>query len=192
MRNPRTGTVITIIGSLFLGGCVTGSGDKVVVADRQNMDAVQTEVHEEYYPDGGLKIRVEGFLNGDGELVPHGARTLYWENGQKKYEEHYVQGMRHGTRSAWYESGQLRSEGRYVNGGEDGTWTEWYPDGRKMREIGFDNGAFHGTHTQWHPNGQKKLQFDWVKGKRQGTMTLWDEDGNVASQVEYVDDVVQP
>jgi len=191
MQDPRIGMVITL-GCIWLGGCAARNADDIAVDDQPRADADRIEVREEYFPDGSVKLRTEGRLGSDGEFIAHGAHTLYWENGQKRYEEHYVQGMRHGPRSAWYESGQIRSQGQYINDREDGAWTEWYPSGRKMQELHFDHGSFHGTFIEWWPNGQMRRQLEWIKGKKQGTMTLWDEEGNVRSRVEYVDDVAQP
>ena len=191
MKDRGIGVAITL-GCIWFGGCAAGNRNNVAVDEQPRADTDRVEVREEYFPDGSVKFRTEGRLNSDGEFIIHGARTLYWESGQKKYEEHYVQGMKHGPRSAWYEGGQIRSQGQYINDEEHGTWTEWYPDGRKMRELNFENGAFHGLYTEWWPNGQMKTQYERVRGEKQGTMTAWDEEGNVVSQVEYVDGVAQP
>jgi antitoxin component YwqK of YwqJK toxin-antitoxin module len=197
MVNPYATTAV-ILGCLLPGGCGRPTGGN-------NMSAVEgqhfegdigglgpIEVQEQYYPNGNVSVGVEGYVDRDGNFVRHGVTTNFWENGQKKSQVHYVQGMRHGSRTAWYQGGQIWSDGQFVNGREDGTLTVWFPNGRKAKELNFDHGAWHGTGTEWHLNGRKKMEVEWVRGKRQGMLTIWDEEGNVFSQVEYADGVPQP
>lgn len=154
--------------------------------ERDDQDRVVTRTEALQDPDGEL------LTDENGNLIPHGVVTTYWENGQKKSEVSYDHGVRHGPRTAWYADGTKRSYGEYVNGKANGTWTEWYADGTKAKEFQFDHGAWHGTHREWHTNGQLKTEVHFVRGKKQGPYMTWDESGQVVRRVEYVDDVAQP
>ncbi len=197
MISPRV-TMVLIVGSCWLGGCAgTGSGDGLGVYNQANSVAATVpdapaEVREQHYPDGSVSVRIEGRLDSEGNFIPHGRTTNYWNNGQKKSVVNYLHGMKHGPRTAWYENGQIWSQGNHVNGSEDGEWTVWYRDGRKERELHFKEGALHGMYTEWHSNGRMKVRVEWVMGKRQGTMTHWDENGVVVKKTDYVDGVAQP
>ncbi len=192
-------SIVLALGCFYLGGCVaannrqnTGIVEQPDVKQTPPSGADAIEVYEEKWPEGGLKLQVEGWEDDEGNFIRHGRTTMYWENGRKKSEVHYVDGAPHGPRTAWYNSGQIWSSGEYVDGKEDGTWTVWFPDGRKAQELRFDHGKYHGLHTEWHPNGQKRTEVEYVDGKQQGTLTFWDEQGKIVRRVEFVNGVEQP
>ncbi len=150
------------------------------------------EVLEETYPDGVIKTRMEGWRDVNGDFVKHGRLINYWENGQKKSEVHYVNGVRHGSRAAWYRDGKPWSAGQFVGGKGEGTWTEWYPNGSKGREMHFVGGGLNGPVIDWYPDGTLRKKVIYVKGMRQGRATHWDRTGTIIRVLDYVDDVPEP
>ena len=150
------------------------------------------EVQETKWPNGNPKSRTEGKKDKDGEFVRHGIATVWYENGQKKSEQHFVDGVPHGPRLTWYIDGRKWTEGRYVDGLEDGTWRTWLADGTPQTEWTMQRGVWHGVYTEWHPNGKKRLEVEFVRGKRQGPMTTWDDQGVVVLTTDYVDGIEQP
>ncbi len=150
------------------------------------------EIVEEKYPDGVVKMVSEGYRDDDGNLIGHGAIRLFWEQGEKKAELHFIDGIRHGPRTAWYRNGQVKTEGQFHEGLENGIWKVWYPDGSLAEEQSYDRGAWNGLFTAWYMNGEKKTEVRYVKGKKQGLFTRWNESGTVVERIEYVDNVAQP
>lgn len=150
------------------------------------------EVREEEYESGAVAQRVEGYVGADGELVPHGVTTIWYEDGVKKSELGYAHGTRHGARTTWYPTGQLWAQGAYVNGLEDGTWTAWWHNGFRQREWHMVHGMWDGPFIEWHGNGEKKQEFEYVNGLRQGPILVWDDRGTLVYESEYVDDIKQP
>ncbi len=201
---PRTSrfVILTLTGLLLLmgpagpTGCIPKNGPHAAMDDGQTPIVTtaneKTEVREEKDSEGNLIARTEGKTDPEGSFIPHGKTTLYWPNGQKKTELHFINGLRHGPRTSWYQSGQMWILGQFAEGKEHGTWTLWYEDGRKAQESHYEHGAWHGTFTEWYRNGQKRREVEFVHGVKQGTETLWDEEGNIVRQIEYVDGVPQP
>ncbi len=194
MMSINIGVVMAFV-LVTSGGCVAPKGGKNIGAGQSQelaVDGSRLEVREKSYDDGAIMRRTEGRVDAEGNFTRHGLLTLYWQNGQKKAEVMYVDGVPHGSRTTWYQSGQLWSQGGFVNGKQDGILTSWFPNGRIAQEIPLVNGAWHGTFREWHVNGQQKREVKYVDGLRQGTETIWDEEGVIAGQTEYVDGVAQP
>lgn len=184
-----------LMGPLVFTACVPDYGPKIPGDTQDPAPAPaneKTEVREELDSEDKVAIRTEGKTDSEGNFIPHGKMILFWPNGQKKTELHFINGLRHGPRASWYQNGQTWILGQFVDGREHGTWTGWYQDGHKEQEYHFEHGAWHGTFTEWHRNEQKRREIEFVRGVRQGIETWWDEDGNVLRQIEYVDGVPQP
>ncbi|MBM4373308.1 MAG: hypothetical protein FJ098_16750 [Deltaproteobacteria bacterium] len=147
----------------------------------------------------------------DGRLV--GPFIEWFDNGQRRAERSYVEGVKQGPVRYWYRDGALkalrffedgRAEGRYArwhaNGrkAEEGAyekslqvgpWTAWYPSGRKESEGMFVLGRREGPWLYWHPNGEKKIEGSYRKGQRWGTWTWWHQNGQLEKRGEYVNDI---
>lgn len=150
------------------------------------------EIQETKWPNGNPQSRIEGKRDEDGEFVRHGFATVWYENGQKKSEQQFVDDEPHGPRTTWYIEGRKWTEAHYVRGLEDGTWRAWFPDGTPQTEWTMERGVWHGVYAEWHPNGKKRMEVEFVKGKRQGPMTMWDDQGVVVLTTDYVDGIEQP
>ena len=194
----RSGLLIVLTVCCCMVGChapnkptVNNDGNNNILA-QEMPEPVSIEVRETQYINGELATRTEGYVDTDGNFVPHGKYQQFWENEQQKSEDYYVHGIRNGMRTAWYDDGVKWSTGEVVNGREDGLWIVWYRNGKKAKESHFKNGAWHGLFTYWHPNGEKRSEVEFVMGKRQGSYIEWDEFGTVLKKFDYVDDIAQP
>jgi len=153
-------------------------------------DAV--EVQETKWPNGNPQSRIEGKKDEDGDFVRNGMATVWYENGQKKSEQHFVDDVPHGLWTTWYIEGRKWTEGHYANGLEDGAWRAWFQDGTLQTEWMMERGVWQGVYSEWHANGKKRLEVEFVKGKRQGPMTMWDDQGVVVLTSDFVDGIEQP
>ena len=103
----------------------------------------------------------------------------WYENGQKKYEQFYKNGLREGVVVQWFENGQKKSEQNYVLGIREGMIKEWFDDGAVKSEQFFANGKRQGSAIEWHNNGQKKSHLNFSKGEPIGKARWWDQNGNL-------------
>ena len=52
-------------------------------------------------------------------------KKIYYQNGQLKYEDHYVNDQPHGICKGWYKDGSKMHEWSYKNGQRHGIDKEW-------------------------------------------------------------------
>lgn len=144
-----------------------------------------TQVGEGFWDNGELKVREEMKLDEDGEWILHGKVQHFWENGAKKLEMFYREGLPHGSKTVWYPDGQVYHTGQYIEGREHGVWLTYFPSGAKQSELNLNLGAFDGPEIRWHENGNKAMYGVWNKGKQTGFFTFWSEDGKINREVDY-------
>jgi len=73
---------------------------------------------------------------GDEENPYTGKIIAKYENGDKKWEVNYKNGIKEGIQTDWYPNGEKMLEGMYKNGKKEGTWSSWDKNGKK-KEIMF-------------------------------------------------------
>jgi antitoxin component YwqK of YwqJK toxin-antitoxin module len=69
----------------------------------------------------------------NGYCTKEGLFTFWHENGQKKSEGTYLNGLIEGVFTVWHENGQKKSEGTYLKGRKEGVFTYWNEDGNCLR-----------------------------------------------------------
>ena len=85
----------------------------------------------------------------------------------------------------YHENGQKRIEGTFKNGVRDGEWNAWFADGKLWSRGHFKDGKENGLKTVWHPNGQKYYEGEVKNNERTGIWKFWDLDGNLQKEVDY-------
>ena len=140
-------------------------------------DGAQTSVLEQKFPDGSTLQRTEVVKDAVGNWSPHGKRTKFYANGQKRLEETYVRGVRHGPWSEWYESGTKSAEGEYRDAVKQGREVGYYHDGNVFLETNYVDGQRHGKQIQWHGKKRKQSEIEFDHGVRQGEAYEWYPDG---------------
>lgn len=114
----------------------------------------------EYYESGKLK-GTGSFKDG----LVDGLRIIYNENGSKRVERNYSEGLSHGMSSEFYDSGKLKQEGEFVKGKEDGVWTIYYENGLTKAILTFSMGVEQGNYFEYNEEGKLIKQFYLVEGK---------------------------
>jgi antitoxin component YwqK of YwqJK toxin-antitoxin module len=66
---------------------------------------------------------------------PTGLHTLWFDNGTKRAEINYRDGIRDGEFTFWHSNGQIKFQGSYLSGQVVGTWTVWHSNGHKYKET---------------------------------------------------------
>lgn len=86
-----------------------------------------------YYP-GGVK-EMEGSYNKN--LERNGQWTYWFSNGNVWSECDYKNGLKDGKSTVYFENGQKRYEGYYRNDTTAGTWKFWNENGNLVKEINY-------------------------------------------------------
>ena len=83
----------------------------------------------EYHPDGALKMR--GPLDDEGKR--HGMWEAFYPDSTLWSKGNYTHGLADGSRTVWYPNGQKRFEGEYLKGKEVGLWKFWDEQGKLLK-----------------------------------------------------------
>jgi len=115
----------------------------------------------------------------------------FWdkERTQIKSLREYMGEQRYGKDIGWYDNGQKRYDNNYVNGKLHGKCAGWYPNGQLHWEENYVNGQRHGKRRKWHDNGQIRWEEDCVDGQLHGKYIAWDESGRVTREEDWEHDV---
>ncbi len=106
-----------------------------------------------------------------------GSYKLFYENGQLKSEEMYVQDKVDGESLMYYENGQMAIQQRYKNGFPDGEWREFHDNGQERKFEKYVNGKKEGEHKQYFKEGQVK-SIAMFKQDKLISLEEYDEFGN--------------
>ena len=87
-----------------------------------------------FYEDGSMKIQ-----GGMDDLSKREGVWKYWyKNGQLWSECDYKEGDKHGKSTVYYDNGQKRYEGQYINDKQVGIWRFWDVNGALITEMDND------------------------------------------------------
>ena len=66
----------------------------------------------------------------------------YYDNGQKKGEDNYLNAKRHGVSKGWYENGTQKHEHNYTNNIKNGLFKKWFENGNIQLNFNYLDGKF--------------------------------------------------
>jgi antitoxin component YwqK of YwqJK toxin-antitoxin module len=72
-------------------------------------------------------------------VKPNDVLVQYYEEGQPKYSQEFINGIKHGDYKHWFKHGNVHTSGQYYMGMRNGTW-QWYDEkGSKLLEVNYGN-----------------------------------------------------
>ena len=92
--------------------------------------------------------------------------------------------LQHGLFTLWYENGQKRFEVNQKDGKVDGLGASWHKNGQKEAEVNAKDGKMV-TMTKWKPSGEKCPITNMVDGN--GVVVHYNEDGTEKTRFRYKD-----
>jgi hypothetical protein len=140
------------------------------------------------YPNGQVQMKFTRTLTGKAV----GPYTMYYEDGNKKEEGTFQNGLMNGPYLKWYKNGQKQEVGTMKDDKVDGSYTLWYENGVKKEEGSFKAGILDGTYIQYYTNGQKSEQGTLKNGIKDGTFTKYTENGTISLNECYKDGILLP
>ena len=117
-----------------------------------------------------------------------GSVFALYDDGQKKLNGRYRNGLKNGKWEWWSATGVKDSVGTYKNAIKHGKWTYLYENGQKWKEGTYKDGKKYKNWKYWNKNGKLidsdivgtwELKFDWkCDGLKIGNTTItFIEDG---------------
>jgi len=185
-----------------------GNESKIYLIE-QYENSKQIGVAQNFYEDGSRHLS-----NWENDQL-HGVSTLWYGNGQKEKEQHYVHGKRHGLQNEWHENGQLKTKENYTDGVLDGESLKYLEsgfikrkqtylngkvegvvyelwdyngkvvDGGVYSETEYVNGIAHGKEMVYYPDGTKMRTAYKQNGIADGERIWWNKDGSISIKEFY-------
>ena len=113
-----------------------------------------------------------------------------YENGQKKLEGRYRNGLKNGKWTWWNRDGSIVKRGTYKNQLMNGLWQFYFSNGNLKGKGQYRDGngtnrgdtgiSRHGRHSKWtfwYDSGQKESEITFKNGIPDGLVTSWYENG---------------
>lgn len=116
-----------------------------------------------------------------------GLSTRWNSNGQKQYENEYAEGKLNGLSIEWYSNGQNKAEISYKAGLQSGNFKTWYENGQQATDGSYKDNKKDGKWTYWYDSGKKKKEISFNYGKKECGMLLWDKNEKIIDIVEDID-----
>jgi antitoxin component YwqK of YwqJK toxin-antitoxin module len=141
---------IFVLLPVFVAGCGRHAGPVSVAPS-----ASHVEVVEEYWPNGGLKLRKHVLRREDGTRVDHGSFERWHTNGIKEYEVVFVLGEKDGTEFRYHRNGRVWTRCEYRDGKRNGSSITWDDSGAMVKQEEWADGQPHGTWIVWEDGSVK-------------------------------------
>ena len=117
--------------------------------------------------------------------IENGLSVKWHKNGQKQYEESYVNGKRHGISILSYNNGIIYEKGNYINDQSNGYFQYWHENGNIWGEGTYVDNKKNGLWKNYHYNGQLHTEGHYTNGRETGMWKIWNVTGNLIKEVVY-------
>lgn len=115
----------------------------------------------------------------------------HFDNGDKKVETtfEYTREGTIKTYNEWFENGNKRLEQHMKNGQWHRSYREWFETGGLAIETQYKEGKEDGVHRDYYENGNIRMEIEIQDGKKNGRMTFWNDQGLKQWVKVYLDDI---
>jgi len=103
----------------------------------------------------------------------------YYNNGSKKGEGYFNDGLLSGSRLLYHPGGKLSQNYSYKAGITDGPANRYYADGSLLHKGKFEHGKEHGEWLMYYPNGQIKQSVNFEQGVPIGEVRIYNSNGRL-------------
>lgn len=169
MRRLTPQIVIGFISIFAYAGC-TSTPSLPVVGDNLHIEKVND-------PSGVLIETRSYYLSASGEKVLHGPDISYFDNGKKRLEVPYRDGLREGVLTEWdpYEGYVVRQE-TYKANLREGPAIRWHSPGHKSSECTYHEDLIVGKQRYWNStNGGLQIE------------EVYDDQGHLSEGTKFYD-----
>jgi antitoxin component YwqK of YwqJK toxin-antitoxin module len=126
-------------------------------------------VYETYFDNGILTE--QRYYNSKQEL--HGKVTAF-ENGKKKRETQYVDGLKHGIEIDYYPTGEVWTETTFMSGKEHGEQRHYNSKTKRLDMIrNYKHGVVHGKYQEFANNGEIEHEKTFTEGQLDGVWKMY-------------------
>ena len=134
---------------------------------------------------GQSKMDINNLIDRDGLFYAQnqekpftGSVFALYDNGRKKLNGRYKNGIKNGQWTWWNRHGGMVRRGSYKNELTYGLWKFYHNNGILKEKGIYKNGIKDGKWINWHENGQKKTEKTYNDGEEY-ILNEWGEDGDL-------------
>ena len=106
---------------------------------------------------------ITGYVNGKEE----GWQQTFFDDGKPEEKRYYHAGEKDSVHTGWWQNGNRRFEYHFWNGLYDGDYKEWYTTGEPLKHIHYTKGV-DDWGKGWRQNGKLYMNFVTKVGRRYG------------------------
>lgn len=96
------------------------------------------------------------------------------------------EGKYNGLVKTFYENGQLKKEQMFVDGNSEGLSTTYHMNGKKSKEYLYAKDQLNGPFSEWHPNGSIAYEGNYIDGELEGDWYQYNTSGKLTSHEYYI------
>ena len=108
----------------------------------------------------------------------NGKGILYYRNGKKNYEGHFLNDKKHGKGRLYDENERIIYNGDFSDDIKQGKGILYHKNGKKEYEGEFNNDNYHGNGKLYYEDGKKEFEGNFENGKKNGDGKFFDKNGN--------------
>lgn len=131
-----------------------------------------------------LELKEDGKYYQSGELFSGELKSVR-DDGSIVSVRFFEYGNEDGISVYYFQNGQKKEERAYLNGLKHGQWTTWNQEGIKTAEAEYFNDEKHGKWFIYDADGTKRYAMRYDRGKKVGIWYMWDENGKLISEKEF-------
>lgn len=135
------------------------------------------------------------YLNKDGNFLPDipvEKETIkiiaYYKNGNKSYEQEYVNGFLEGKSVIYYFTGGICEYWNYKNDEIEGKEITYYENGKLKSECDYTFGWFNGDCRYYNAEGKLDRIEKYLNGDKHGTWYYYNKEGKIIKTEKYLFD----
>ena len=164
--------------------CYNGSSTPLQLK-RDEIEILYKYTVEKYYENGQLKAN-QTYINNRLD----GLSTEYSKNGQLFYKRNYKEGVQFGLYESYFENGKLsekseKFEDRYRRSFYVGDYKSYHLNGNLSYSIYYNNGEKDGLFESYYDNKQLQYSVNFVNGKEEGPSKSYFENGDLENELNW-------
>lgn len=121
------------------------------------------------------------------DQVANGIYNIYYDSLKTNldYSGEIINSKRVNKWEWYYENGTKKREINYQNGVYNGQLVSYYPSGQQSVVMTFSQGIQSGLTTRWYQNGKKKFEGNYLNGNPAGVWRFWKADGSLIKEEQH-------
>jgi antitoxin component YwqK of YwqJK toxin-antitoxin module len=153
-----------------------GGQVKAIIKYHTDSDSAFTQLFDEW----GKKVAEGNYLK-----EKKAGLWVYFSEGRKVSDEHFVNGEKQGKSHRYYKSGEVWEETDWIGGKQEGSYRVFFQSGEPFFQCKMSNNQRNGLCLTYFQNGRVELEANYKNGLRHGEWKYFDDQGKYLYSLFY-------